>query len=112
MGTVLGATLAALIAPLVRPGAWWGIGAGVMTAMFLSHLLRLDDADKVTGYVAGIVLLSHNDEPWTYAFHRTMETALGIGLAMLVSLVPRLISIGEPQPPDAGSLEPRERRVT
>jgi uncharacterized membrane protein YgaE (UPF0421/DUF939 family) len=96
VGTVLGAALGALIAPFFPPGAWWGIGLGVLAAMFLSRVLHLHDADKVTGYVAGIVMLDHGDHPWIYAFHRTMETALGIGLAVLVSLVPRLISIDEP----------------
>ena len=110
VGTVLGATLGALIA--MPPGAWWGIGLGVLVAMFLSRVLHLHEADKVTGYVTGIVMLNHGDHPWIYAFYRTMETALGIGLAMLVSLVPKLISIDEPKPPQAGSPEPRERRAT
>ena len=112
VGTVLGASLGALIAPLSPSGAWWAIGLGVLAAMFLSRVLHLHDADKVTGYVTGIVLLDHGADPWTYAFHRTVETILGIGLAMLVSLVPRLISMDEPEPPDAGSTEPRERRAT
>ena len=112
VGTVLGASLGALIAPLSPSGAWWAIGFGVLSAMFLSRLLHLHDADKVTGYVAGIVMLSHGDHPWIYAFFRTMETVLGIGLAMLVSFVPRLISLDEPERPEAGTTEPRERRAT
>jgi uncharacterized membrane protein YgaE (UPF0421/DUF939 family) len=112
VGTVLGATLGALIAPLLPPGAWWGIGLGVLVAMFLSRVLHLQDADKVTGYVTGIVMLHHGDHPWSYALHRTIETALGIGLAMLVSLVPKLVSIDELKPPEPGSPEPNERRAT
>ncbi len=112
VGTLLGATLGALIAPLFPSGAWWGIGLGVLAAMFLSRVLRLQDADKVTGYVTGIVMLNHGDHPWLYAFHRTVETVLGIGLAMLVSLVPTLVSLDEPEPPAGGSTEPRERRAT
>jgi uncharacterized membrane protein YgaE (UPF0421/DUF939 family) len=111
VGTVLGASLGALMAPLLPPGTWWGIGLGVLAAMFLSRVLHLQDADKVTGYVTGIVLLHHGDHPWIYAFHRTVETVLGIGLAMLVGLVPLLISIEEPKPPEAGSPEPRDRRA-
>src|SRR5206468_366705 len=82
VGTVLGATLGALIAPLFPAGAWWAIGLGILAAMFLSRMLHLHDADKVTGYVTGIVMLDHGAHPWTYAFHRTVETVLGIGLAM------------------------------
>ena len=102
----------ALIAPLLPPGAWWGIGLGVLVAMFLSRVLHLQDADKVTGYVTGIVMLHHGDHPWSYALHRTIETALGIGLAMLVSLVPKLVSIDELKPPEPGPPESNERRAT
>jgi uncharacterized membrane protein YgaE (UPF0421/DUF939 family) len=94
MGTVLGAALGAVIDLLLPPGIWV-IGLGVLTAMFFSYLLHLRDAAKVAGYVAGIVMLEHGDSPWIYALYRTIETMLGIGLAVLVSLVPQLIPLDE-----------------
>ena len=93
-GTVVGAALGAMINPLLRPGAL-GVGLGVLIAMFLCNLLRMQPAAKVAGYVCGIVVLSHGDHPWSYALYRVAETILGIGLAVLVSFVPKLIPIEE-----------------
>src|SRR5215204_5991088 len=69
------------------------IGIGILAAMLLSHFLRLKDAAKVAGYVCGVVLLNHNDHPWSYALQRVIETSLGIGTALVVSLIPRLMPI-------------------
>ena len=94
LGTALGATLGAVIHPWL-PSAAWSLGLGVLAAMFLSHLFRLDEAAKVAGYVCGIVMLEHGDHPWSYALYRAVETVLGIGVAVLVSLVPLLIPIDD-----------------
>jgi uncharacterized membrane protein YgaE (UPF0421/DUF939 family) len=95
VGTVLGSALGATIHPWLPPAAW-SIGLGVLLAIFLSYLLHLDEAAQVAGYVCGIVMLEHGDHPWSYALYRLLETVLGIGLAVLVSLVPLLIPIDEP----------------
>lgn len=90
MGTVLGATLGALMCSALQSGPV-EVGLGILVAMSLCHILRLRDAAKVAGYVCAIVVLDHGAHPWAYALYRTIETVIGIGLAILVSLTPRLL---------------------
>ena len=99
VGTVLGAGLGVVIDQLLPTGVW-AVALGVLIAMFFSYLLRLNEAAKLAGYVCGIVVLEHGDEPWTYALHRVMETIMGMAFAVLVSLVPPLIRIDEPNQED------------
>jgi len=98
-GSALGATVGAAMSNFL-PSAPWSIGLSVLVAMFLSHLLHLQGAAKLTGYVCGIVVLGHSDHPWSYGLYRLTETVPGVGMAVLVSLVPKLIPIDESKQQD------------
>jgi uncharacterized membrane protein YgaE (UPF0421/DUF939 family) len=90
-----------VLAHFLPPGPW-AIGLSVLAAMFLSHLVHLQGAARLTGYVCGgIVVLDHGGHPWSYALYRLMETILGIGEAILVSLVPKLIPIDKSKQQDS-----------
>lgn len=98
-GSVLGAAVGAALSQFLPPAAW-AIGLSVLIAMFLGHLLRLQGAAKLTGYLCGIVLLGHGGDAWSYGFYRLIETVLGIGMALLVSFVPKLVHLQEPKRQD------------
>jgi uncharacterized membrane protein YgaE (UPF0421/DUF939 family) len=89
-GTVLGALVGASLSFLLPSGPL-SIGISILVAMGLSHMLDLAEAAKVSGYVCAIIVLEHRSEPWSYALHRLIETALGIGVAWCVSLVPKFL---------------------
>jgi uncharacterized membrane protein YccC len=89
-GTVLGAGGGALIAQFLPPGGAT-FGLGIMGTMFVMHLMRVPEAARLAGFVCGIVLLDHSNNPWLYALYRLIETVLGISVAAGLSLLPSLI---------------------
>jgi uncharacterized membrane protein YccC len=91
-GTLLGGLIGAVLGHMLPPSSA-SIGAGILVTMLLCHLVRLAGGARVAGYNCGIVLLNAGD--FVYAYHRTVETALGITLAILVSFVPKLIRNSE-----------------
>jgi len=98
LATVVGAICGGLLT-LVLPGNPWAVGLGILIAMAISLLLRAPEAAKVAGYTCGIIVYAHGAHPWPYAWYRFLETAIGIGVAWLISFVPKAISTesnGEP----------------
>jgi uncharacterized membrane protein YgaE (UPF0421/DUF939 family) len=100
--TVVGASCGA-VAGTVLGAAAWAISLSIFAAMAICHLLRVSDGAKVAGYICGIVMIAHGTHPWTCAFFRLIEKSLGIGVAWLLSLVPKLIHVEEPGIPLPGS---------
>jgi len=88
--TLVGAGVGALCSQFMSSNPF-SVGLGILVSMFLSHVLRLRDAVRLAGCVSGIVLLNHSEAPWHYAYGRLLETTLGIGMAVLVSYVPKLL---------------------
>jgi uncharacterized membrane protein YgaE (UPF0421/DUF939 family) len=89
-GTILGALAGATACPLVQ-GAHWAVALPVLASMFVCGALRLPEAAKLAGYLSGLIVLSHAASPWYYSLERLLETFLGIGIALLLSLVPKLL---------------------
>jgi uncharacterized membrane protein YgaE (UPF0421/DUF939 family) len=99
-GTLVGAAVGAVLSSFLPPGPL-AIGFSILAAMLLTSVLRLPAAVKLSGYVCGIVVLSHGANPWSYALYRLIETVLGIAMAVLVSPVPKLLRVEIPEVPES-----------
>jgi uncharacterized membrane protein YgaE (UPF0421/DUF939 family) len=96
VGTVVGAVGGA-VATLVLPVGPLALGAAILVAMLTMYLLGMQAAAKISGYTAAIVMFTHAGDPWLFAAMRAFENVLGIGAAVLVSYLPKLMR--EPAPP-------------
>ena len=92
IGTLLGGTVGAALS-YVLPAGPLAIMISILAAMLLTYVARVPAAAKLSGYVCGIVILAHGTHPWSYALSRVVETFLGLAMAVLVSLVPKLLRV-------------------
>lgn len=91
-GTILGA-LFGVVASVTLGDNAWTVGLTILCVILVCYLLNNKDAAKIAAVVAGIVILGHGNSPWIYAFHRFVETSLGIMVAVILSWAfPKLIS--------------------
>ena len=99
-GTLVGAAVGALLSYWLPAGPV-AIGVSVMVTMLLTQMASPQGGARLSGYVAGIAVMSYGADPWTYAVYRVIETFIGIAMSVLVSLVPKLLRIDEPDATDA-----------
>jgi uncharacterized membrane protein YgaE (UPF0421/DUF939 family) len=92
--TVIGALSGVALSMALPPSAWT-VALSVLIAMLLCYLLRAGEGARVAGYICALIVFDHGMEPWLYAYYRFIETALGVGVAWLISYVPKLISIAD-----------------
>ena len=90
--TLIGATVGAVLSYSLPPGPV-EIGVSVLVAMLLSYVVNAKGGAKLAGYVAGIAVMSYGANPWSYAVYRAIETFLGIAMAVLVSVIPKLLRV-------------------
>ena len=100
VATVVGATCGALLCQALPSGPL-AVGVGVLVAMLLCDVVRMQEGAKVGGYICGIVMISYAAHPWSYAGYRLLETMLGVVVAWGIRLVPRLVRVDGPETPEA-----------
>lgn len=84
IGTLIGAIAGAVFA-IILGSSFWSLGICVFLTIFLASYWKYHEAAKLAGYVSAIVILSYSHSPWLYAWHRFLDTLLGIGVALLVN---------------------------
>ncbi|MGH1394123.1 MAG: FUSC family protein [Trichormus sp.] len=84
IGTAIGAITGAVFVTTLGSN-FWSLGICVFLTIFLASHDKFQEATKLAGYVSAIVILSYGQLPWLYAWHRFLETLLGIGVALLVN---------------------------
>lgn len=100
IATVVGAVCGAEVSAELHSTAW-AIGTGIFVSTGICHLLCISDGAKIAGFTCAIVMLTQGTDPWSCAFFRSLEILLGIGVAWLLSCVPRLIHMDEPAGQDS-----------
>jgi uncharacterized membrane protein YccC len=88
VGTLVGAVLGGIVASYFEPSALV-FGVCVFVLGLLCAAVRTDrSAYRFGGVTLGIVLLLlHVRSPWVAAFHRSAEVSIGIGVALIFSVV-------------------------
>jgi uncharacterized membrane protein YccC len=85
-GTVVGALVGGIFVALLGTNMM-GFALAVAIAFFVCNLLHLTESQRLaTVTVAIIMLAGQTDSAWIIALHRFSEVALGILIALLVSL--------------------------
>jgi uncharacterized membrane protein YgaE (UPF0421/DUF939 family) len=94
VATAFGAISGTLIRTIFPPSAA-SAGLGILISVLACYVTIRDGAKvaKIAGYVTAIIILDEGERPFVHGLFRFIEIALGIGVAWLLSLVPRLIRV-------------------
>ncbi|MBD2681311.1 aromatic acid exporter family protein [Nostoc sp. FACHB-857] len=84
IGTTIGAVAGAIFAIALGSNSL-SLAVCVFLTVFFASYFKFNEAAKLAGYIAAIVILSHSQSPWIYAWHRYLETFLGIAVALVVN---------------------------
>jgi len=83
MGAVLGATLATFF-----PATAIVYGVGIILCGAIAFLLRIGGAYRFAAITLSIILLiPRGRAPWIVGWHRFLEVSLGVGVALVVTML-------------------------
>lgn len=73
----------------------WVIGLSAFFMVLFCYYFDLAAAAKLSAFVAALTVMDHSKTPWLYGRNRIEETVIGIGFAVLMSLI---IRVPKPKP--------------
>lgn len=86
IGNALGITAGGILGSFCG-GHAWVIGLAAFVMVLLCYYFDLAVAAKYSAFVAALTVMDHSTRPWLYGWDRITETLIGIGFAVLMSLV-------------------------
>ncbi len=93
LGNILGITAGSILSTCFG-GHSWVIGLATFLMVLFCYYFDFTVAAKYSAFVAALTVMDHSDRPWLYGRNRIAETLIGIGFAVLMSL---LIPVPKPR---------------
>jgi uncharacterized membrane protein YgaE (UPF0421/DUF939 family) len=90
IGTIAGASCGLLLS-LWLPQKIWAAAFGVLIAMSLCTVVKLQSGSRLAGFTCGIIVAGSQGPAWEFAFFRLLETVIGVTVAWIVSWIPKVI---------------------
>jgi len=86
MGNVLGITAGGILGTVLG-GHAWVIGLATFIMVLFCYYFDFAVAAKYSAFVAALTVMDHSNQPWSYGRDRIVETIIGIGFAVVMSLL-------------------------
>jgi uncharacterized membrane protein YgaE (UPF0421/DUF939 family) len=86
LGNALGIIAGGVLVTLFGSHSWV-IGLAAFIMIIFCYYLNLAAAAKLSAFVAALTVMDHSSTPWQYGMGRISETLIGIGFAVLMSLL-------------------------
>jgi uncharacterized membrane protein YgaE (UPF0421/DUF939 family) len=85
LGNALGITAGCLLVTLFGSHSWV-IGFAAFLMILFCYYFDFAVAAKYSAFVAALTVMDHSSHPWSYGRDRFLETLIGVGFAVLMSL--------------------------
>jgi uncharacterized membrane protein YgaE (UPF0421/DUF939 family) len=86
VGNALGITAGGILGSFCG-GSPWVIGLAAFIMVLFCYYFDFAVAAKYSAFVAALTVMDHSTRPWLYGWDRITETLIGIGFAVLMSLL-------------------------